>query len=108
MSFTGRPSNPPLALTSSSQICIANSDILPLAASGPVSAMPSPILIGSAAVAGVAAVSSKAAAAASQLTLLRLNHVDVALIRTSLGGLALCGLAPCHCAIFQHHRSRSG
>src|SRR6266852_8685895 len=36
MSLTGRPSRPPLALTSSSQIFIATSDILPLAASGPV------------------------------------------------------------------------
>src|SRR6516162_7776566 len=47
MSLTGRPSRPPLALTSSPQIFIATSDILPLGASGPVSAMPNPILIGS-------------------------------------------------------------
>src|SRR5437764_536150 len=49
MSFTGRPIKPPLALMSPSQIFIATSDILPLAASGPLSAMPKPILIGSAA-----------------------------------------------------------
>ena len=46
---TGRPSSPPLALTSSSQICIASSADLPLGASPPVSAMLKPILIGSAA-----------------------------------------------------------
>src|SRR5215510_10663102 len=46
MSLTGRPLSPPLALTSSSQIFIASSDIFPLAASGPVSAMPKPIVIG--------------------------------------------------------------
>src|ERR1700730_3657153 len=46
MSVTGRPSRPPLALTSSSQIFIATIDILPLGASGPVAAMPKPILIG--------------------------------------------------------------
>src|SRR5664279_3250635 len=47
MSFTGRPSRPPLALVSSSQIFIASNDDLPLADSGPVSDMPKPILIGS-------------------------------------------------------------
>src|SRR5262245_39059041 len=44
MSLTGRPLSPPLALTSSSQIFIASSDIFPFAASGPVSAMPKPIM----------------------------------------------------------------
>src|SRR5262245_43807583 len=62
MSLTGRPLSPPLALTSSSQIFIASSDILPLAASGPVSAMPKPIVMGSAACAGAGA--SKPAAIA--------------------------------------------
>src|SRR4051794_19141675 len=47
--------SPPLALTSSSQIFIAKSDILPLAANGPVSAMPNPTVIGSAARASPAA-----------------------------------------------------
>jgi len=49
---------------SDSQTCMATSDILPLAASGPVSDMPSPILIGSSAVAALAIVNSSAAAAA--------------------------------------------
>src|SRR5215813_3033392 len=46
MSLTGRPSSPPLALTSSSQILWASSADLPLAARPPVIAMPKPILIG--------------------------------------------------------------
>src|ERR1700720_4337270 len=46
MSFTGRPSNPPLALTSSSQIFWASSADLPFAARPPVIAMLKPILIG--------------------------------------------------------------
>src|SRR6266511_3194770 len=66
MSLTGRPSSPPLALTSSSQIFIATSDILPLAASGPVSAMPKPMVMGSAAFAGAPA--SEAAAIAAMTT----------------------------------------
>src|SRR6185437_3125964 len=49
---TGRPSSPPLALMSSFQMSIAISADLPLAASGPVCAMPSPMRIGSAARAG--------------------------------------------------------
>src|SRR6266540_4475343 len=47
MSLTGRPSRPPLALISSSQICMPSSACLPLGASGPVSAIEKPILIGS-------------------------------------------------------------
>src|SRR5215475_4310627 len=47
MIFTGRPSRPPLALVSSSQIFMPSRACLPLAASGPVSDMPKPILIGS-------------------------------------------------------------
>src|SRR6516162_7698557 len=47
MSLTGRPSSPPLALTSSSQIFCASSADLPLAARPPVIAMLKPILIGS-------------------------------------------------------------
>src|SRR5215472_10826520 len=54
MSRTGRPSSPPVALMSSSQIFIARSADLPLADSPPVSAMPKPILIGSAVRAGAA------------------------------------------------------
>src|SRR5882762_9608179 len=49
MSSTGRPRRPPFLLTSSFQICMASSAGLPLAESPPVSAMPKPILIGSAA-----------------------------------------------------------
>src|SRR5262245_57379490 len=49
MSSTGRPRRPPFLLISSFQICIASSAGLPLAESPPVSAMPRPILIGSAA-----------------------------------------------------------
>src|SRR5882724_6047523 len=51
-SWTGRPIRPPFAFISSSQIFIATSDDFPFAASGPVSDMLNPILIGSAASAG--------------------------------------------------------
>src|SRR5262245_62125831 len=46
MSLTGRPSRPALALVSSSQIFMPSSACLPKPASGPVSAMPKPIVIG--------------------------------------------------------------
>ena len=46
MALTGRPSRPPLALVSSSQIFMPSSACLPLAASGPVSAMEKPMVIG--------------------------------------------------------------
>src|SRR5262245_53111034 len=46
MSLTGRPSNPPFLLISSSQIFMPSSACLPLAASGPVSAMEKPIVTG--------------------------------------------------------------
>src|SRR5882672_4863027 len=49
MSSTCRPRRPPFLLTSSFQIWMARSAGLPLAESPPVSAMPKPILIGSAA-----------------------------------------------------------
>src|SRR2546426_9286452 len=49
ISSTGRPRRPPFLLTSSFQIWMAISAGLPFADSPPVSAMPSPILIGSAA-----------------------------------------------------------
>src|SRR6266478_7548111 len=49
ISSTGRPRRPPFLLTSSFQIWMARSAGLPLAESPPVSAMPKPILIGSAA-----------------------------------------------------------
>src|SRR5271169_1414430 len=75
MSLTGRPSSPPLALMSSSQICIATSDILPLAARGPVSDILKPTLIGSAALIGVAA-NSSAATAADHARRLMLSHCD--------------------------------
>jgi len=59
-----------LALTSSSQIFIARSDDFPFAASGPVSAIPKPILIGSplCAQAAPASASIKAATDASVAT----------------------------------------
>ena len=47
MSLTGRPSSPPLALISSSQIFMPTSACLPFGASGPVSDIEKPILIGS-------------------------------------------------------------
>src|SRR3954470_1889332 len=47
MSLTGRPISPPLPLISSSQILAPSSACLPLAASGPVSDIEKPILIGS-------------------------------------------------------------
>jgi hypothetical protein len=50
-SLTDRPSR---ALTSSTQICIARSPDLPMAASPPVGAIPKPIVIGSAAPGAVA------------------------------------------------------
>src|SRR5215471_2132069 len=81
MSLTGRPSSPPLALTSSSQIFIASSDILPLAASGPVSAMPKPMVMGSAARSGAAPSTDAASAATSETTaraaLRRVNVSDM-------------------------------
>src|SRR5215472_6192081 len=46
MSLTGRPSNPPLALISFSQICAPSSACLPAPASAPVCAMLKPILMG--------------------------------------------------------------
>src|SRR5579872_3565571 len=46
MSLTGRPSRPPLALTSSSQIFQASSADLPFGPRPPVIAMLDPILIG--------------------------------------------------------------
>src|SRR5215468_10018028 len=46
MSFTGRPSRPPLALISSSQIWAPSSACWPAPASEPVCAMLKPILIG--------------------------------------------------------------
>src|SRR5215469_16101964 len=78
MSFTGRPSSPPLALMSSSQICMATSDILPLAASGPVSAIPNPILIGSAACTGEALANSRLAAASNDEKTFRLSQRECA------------------------------
>src|SRR6516162_10200501 len=65
MSLTGRPSRPPLALTSSSQILKASSPVLPTTANGPVNSMLKPILIGSTARAAGAAPPTKSAAASS-------------------------------------------
>src|SRR3954452_20831487 len=65
MISTGRPSSPPLALTSSRQISIAACSIFPAGAPAPVSASDIPTFIGSAACAGIAASNSTAAAAPS-------------------------------------------
>src|SRR5215471_3759357 len=54
MSFTGRPRRPPLALMSSSHIWYAARIALPFEARPPVKGMEKPILIGSAAIAGLA------------------------------------------------------
>src|SRR6185437_12662232 len=66
-SWTGRPSRPPLVFTSSAQIWMAISAALPLPARPPVSAMPKPILIGSAAAAGHAAANNNIVAAAQPI-----------------------------------------
>src|SRR5712691_2608370 len=86
MSLTGRPSRPPLALTSSSQIFIATSDILPLGASGPVSAMPKPIVIGwpDGAWAAAATVEAASAALASNEAA-RTRHFSAAGMVSSVG-----------------------
>src|SRR6187549_3488019 len=69
MSFTGRPSSPPLALMSASQICAASSAALPLGASGPVRFMLKPMVSGLFwAIAGVA---RPAAAPAASLAKVR-------------------------------------
>src|SRR5471030_981785 len=65
MSLTGRPSRPPLALVSCSQICIASSAALPLGASPPVSAMPKPMVSGLPCAAAVPARPAAAPATAS-------------------------------------------
>ena len=63
MSLTGRPSRPPLALMSSSQIFMAEQRLLAVGREPPVSAMLKPILIGSllCAEAGTGAAKSPAA-----------------------------------------------
>src|SRR5215470_5867734 len=67
MILTGRPSSPPFLLVSSSQILAPSSACLPLAASGPVSAMEKPILIGSPAGAwALAGVRNRATAAVAR------------------------------------------
>src|SRR5438105_2401525 len=73
MSWTGRPSSPPLALISSSQIFMASSADLPLGASGPVSAMPKPMRSASAAFPGTApsASAERASAAAPSRAIIR-------------------------------------
>src|SRR5690348_5886995 len=63
MISTGRPSRPPLALTSSRQISIAACSILPAGAPVPVNARLMPTLIGSAACAGDIASSNSAVVA---------------------------------------------
>src|SRR6201746_1344031 len=75
---------------SSSQICIAKSDILPLAASGPESAMPKPILIGSAALAGTDA-SSIAAAVAEHARRVSFSHFDVDILPLPVSGARASG-----------------
>ena len=79
----GGPSSPPLAFTSSAQIWMAISAALPLPARPPVSAMPKPILIGSAAAVGHTLASSRIVAAAQPIT--------VALILRNTG-FSICSL----------------
>src|SRR6185312_13580546 len=66
MSWTGRPSSPPLALMSSRQIMSAASTCLPMGATAPVKAMLKPTLIGSAACAAVASATAPNTAAAAK------------------------------------------
>src|SRR6185437_13716595 len=67
MSWTGRPSSPPLALMSSRQIMSAASTCLPMGATAPVKAMLKPTLIGSAACAAVASATAPNSTAAAIL-----------------------------------------
>ena len=78
---------------------MATSDILPLAASGPVSDMPSPILIGSSAAAALAIIKNSAAAAA-RFTRFRFGN------RVSLGIKAhsLSSMRPAARGSHPHHR----
>src|SRR5262252_3314108 len=81
MSLTGRPSSPPLALTSSSQIFWARRADLPLAARPPVIAMLKPILIGvpdcaaAPPVSAAAMTAATAAAASAELSLKRMSFL---------------------------------
>src|SRR5277367_1542138 len=97
MSLTGRPSRPPLALTSSSQIFCASKADLPLAARPPVIAMLKPILIGSpdCATARSAASATTATAAADTAPINDLN-------RDIIGFLPL-GRLPCSDFLFRGH-----
>src|SRR5262245_45983542 len=82
MISTGRPSSPPFLFTSSFQICMASSAGLPLAESPPVRAMPSPILIGSAAratgLSPTAAMMTSMVTAAASRTRVRFMETSVA------------------------------
>src|SRR5271154_6856486 len=83
MSLTGRPSSPPLALTSSSQIFCASSADLPLAARPPVIAMLKPILIGSpdcAAAPSAAHATTAATASADTAEINDLNRETIAFL----------------------------
>src|SRR5262245_51871220 len=73
MSLTGRPSSPPFLLTVSSQILAPSNACLPLAASGPVSAMAKPILIGSPDCAAALFAKTPAATMASRVAPMRLS-----------------------------------
>src|ERR1700742_4987457 len=109
MSLTGRPSRPPLALVSSSQIFMPSSACLPKPASGPVSAMPKPILIGSPdwACAGAARARAIAqtAAKASNFSLDRsITHPPRVKFYGILGGFFAHALEPGHGPIVAHAR----
>src|SRR5262249_2107934 len=84
---------------SDSQTCMATSDILPLAASGPVSDMPSPILIGSSAAAAPAIVNNSAAAAAHFIRF-RFGNWD----SIGIKAYSLSNMRPAACGSHPHHR----
>src|SRR5882757_434535 len=102
MSFTGRPSSPPAALTSSSQIFIATSDILPLAASEPVSDMLKPILIGSPLWASAATADSATAAVPPAMLFASRRQLSNPLIVSSLL-VSGCLSAPDFIGQLHHH-----
>src|SRR5271165_4804810 len=87
MSLTGRPSRPPLALTSSSQIFCASSADLPLAASPPVIAMLKPILIGSPDCAAAPSAANAATAATATADTAEIKDVNRKTISVPPNGL---------------------
>src|SRR5215475_5997342 len=94
MSLTGRPLSPPLALTSSSQLIIASSDVFSLAASGPVSAMPNPIVIGLLCCASAAEHASAATPMAPPIRTNRFNSLPMPSLPLCAIGWRIVGLTP--------------